>query len=85
MSSYTTFVRNKNLKLEEAFQAIDEAKRILADIEKFSLESAQGKQTDIEKTAAMTHALRNATDRILVGLVESAILPPAQQTQTLRM
>ena len=75
MNSFATYVRNKNQKTEEAFQAIEEAKRILSDLEKVALSSAQGGVPDIARTAELTHALRGSVDRILVGLVEAAIVP----------
>lgn len=77
--TYATFIRNKNQKLEQAFQAIEDAKRILADIEQITVDAADGKLPDIGQTAHLTHALRSATDRILVGIVESAIVPDRRE------
>lgn len=75
MMTYATFVRNRNQKTEQAFQAIEDAKRILADLEQMTVRSANGQLPDIGQTAHLTHGLREAVDRILVGIVESAILP----------
>lgn len=78
-SLITSYVRNKNRKTEEAFQAIDDARRILTDLEKVALDSAHGMDTDIGKTADLTHELRESVDRILVALVESAMLPKKEE------
>lgn len=74
-TTYATFVRNRNQKLEQAFQAIEDAKRILADLEQMTVCSANGQLPDIGQTAHLTHGLREAVDRILVGIVESATVP----------
>lgn len=74
-ATYATFVRNRNQKLEQAFQAIEDAKRILADLEQMTVHSANGQLPDIGQTAHLTHGLREAVDRILVGIVESATMP----------
>ena len=73
--TYTAFVRNRNQKLEQAFQAIEDAKRILSELEQMTVRSANGQLPDIGQTAHLTHGLREAVDRILVGIVESATLP----------
>ena len=73
--TYATFVRNRNQKTEQASQAIDDAKRILADLEQITVRAADGKLPDIGETAHLTHGLRETVDRILVGIVESATLP----------
>ena len=77
--SYTTFVRNKNKKLEQAFQNIEEGKRILSELEQMTVRSAEGNLPDIGETAHLTHGLRNAVDQILVGIVESVMLPDGQE------
>ena len=73
--TYATFVINRNKKTEQAFQAIEDAKRILADLERFSVQAAEGTLPDIGETADKAHALRNATDRILMRLVEAYLIP----------
>lgn len=73
--TYATFVRNRNQKLEQAFQAIEDAKRILAELEQMTVCSANGQLPNIGQTAHLTHGLREAVDRILVGIVESATVP----------
>lgn len=77
--TYATFVRNRNQKTEQAFQAIEDAKRILADLEQITVRAADGKLPDIGETAHLTHGLRESVDRILVGIVESATLPGGQE------
>ena len=77
--TYATFVRNRKKKTEQAFQAIEDAKRILADLEQITVRAADGKLPDIGETAHLTHGLREAVDRILVGIVESATLPCGQE------
>lgn len=79
MMTYATFVRNRNQKTEQAFQAIEDAKRILADLEQITVRAADGKLLDIGETAHLTHGLRESVDRILVGIVESATLPGGQE------
>ena len=77
--TYATFVRNRNQKTEQAFQAIEDAKRILSELEQMTVRSANGQLPDIGQTAHLTHGLREAVDRILVGIVESATLPGRQE------
>ena len=76
--TYATFVRNRNQKLEQAFQAIEDAKRILTELEQMTVNAAEGQFPDIGQAAHLTHGLRNAVDHILVGIVESAVLPGGQ-------
>lgn len=73
--TYVAFIRNRNKKIEQAFQAIDDARRILAELEESVIKSSEGTLPDIGETANRTHALRNATDQILVSLVEASLLP----------
>ena len=75
--TYATFVRNRNQKLEQAFQAIEDAKRILTELEQMTVNVAEGNLPDIGQTAHLTHSLRDSVDRILVGIVESATLEGA--------
>ena len=77
--TYATFVRNRNQKLEQAFQAIEDAKRILADLEQMTVRSADGQLPDIGQAAHLTYGLREAVDPILVGIVESAAQPGGQE------
>ena len=70
--TYATFVRNRNQKLEQAFQAIEDAKRILADLEQITVRAADGKLPDIGETAHLTHGLREDVNSILVGIVEAS-------------
>lgn len=79
LMTYATFVRNRNQKLEQAFQAIEDAKRILSELEQMTVRSAEGNLPDIGETAHLTHGLRNAVDQILVGIVESVMLPDGQE------
>lgn len=71
--------KKQKSKTEQAFQAIEDAKRILADLEQITVRAADGKLPDIGETAHLTHGLREAVDRILVGIVESATLPCGQE------
>ncbi|MDR3898278.1 MAG: hypothetical protein Q3X95_03340 [Duodenibacillus sp.] len=77
--TYATFIRNRNQRLEQAFQAIEDAKRILSELEQMTVRSAEGNLPDIGETAHLTHGLRNAVDQILVGIVESVMLPDGQE------
>jgi len=77
--SYTNFLRNRNQKLEQAFQAIEDAKRILAELERLTVRAAEGQLPDIGQTAHLTHGLRDSVDRTLVGIVESSVLPGGEE------
>lgn len=77
--TYATFIRNKNQKLEQAFQVIEDVKRILAELERLTVHAAEGQLPDIGQTVHLTHALRDSVDRILVGIVESLVLPRGEE------
>lgn len=73
--AYVDLVSYRTKKAAQAFQAIDEARRILADLEQVTVRVAEGKAPDIGETAHLTNGLRKSIDRILVGIVESITLP----------
>ena len=75
MTSYLNLVRNKNRKIEEALKAIDDAKQILTKLEGMAGQALDGEEVDVAEVAVQTHALRGATDRILVGMIESTLRP----------
>lgn len=75
MTTYTNYVSNRTQKTAQAFQAINEARRILAELEKVTVFTAEGKTLDLGETVHLTYGLRNAVDHILVGLVEAATVP----------
>ena len=79
LMTYATFIRNRNRKIEQAFQAIEDAKSNLSELEQMTVRSAKGNLPDIGETAHLTHGLRNAVDQILVGIVESVMLPDGQE------
>lgn len=78
-TTYARFVRTRNQKIEQAFQAIEDAKRILSELEQMTVRSAEGNLPDIGETSHLTHGLRNAVDQILVGIVESVMLPDGRE------
>lgn len=71
--TYGTFVRNRVKHTSRAFEAIDDAKRILAELEQAVIDTADGKLPDPGEIATQTHGLRDATDRILVSLIEARL------------
>lgn len=71
--TYGTFVRNRVKHTSRAFEAIDDAKRILAELEQAVIDTADGKLPDPGEIASRTHGLRDATDRILVSLIEARL------------
>ncbi len=69
------FVRNRNQKTEEAFNALESACKCLSELEGFAVATADGKFPDIGQIVHCTHTLRGAVDTILVGLVEARAVP----------
>lgn len=69
--AYQDLVRQRVRSSDRAFQAIDESRKILSQLERFVVETVNGKFPSSESTANLTHALRRHTDEILVGLIEA--------------
>lgn len=75
MTAFSKLIRHRNEKIEQALGAVDDAKVILAELELIAIKTAQGTWPDVGEAARLTHGLRDAINRILVGIVESATLP----------
>ena len=73
--AYQDLVRQRVRSSDIAIQAIDESRKILSQLERFVVETVNGKFPSLESTANLTHALRRHTDEILVGLIEARTAP----------
>lgn len=71
IQTYQDLIRQRVRSADRAFQAIDESRKILSQLESFVVETVSGEFPDIEFIANLTHALRRHTDEILVGLIEA--------------
>lgn len=67
-------VKEKTIKLSDAYKAIDEAKGILRDLENLADKSAFGELLDLADVVSHVYALRDQTDKVLIGFVESQIV-----------
>lgn len=80
--AYQDLVRQRVRSSDRAFQAIEESRKILSQLESFVVETVSGKFPSLEATANLTHALRRHTDEILVGLVEARTAPDINNKET---
>ncbi len=80
--AYQDLVRQRVRSSDRAFQAIDESRKILSQLERFVVETVNGKFPSSESTANLTHALRRHTDEILVGLIEARTAPDINNKET---
>lgn len=71
--------KEKILKLSDAYKAIDNARNILRKLDALADQSASGKNIDLVQVVECTHGLRKEVDRILIGFVESQMLPNSTQ------
>ena len=71
--------KEKILKLSDAYKAIDNARNILRKLDALADQSASGKNIDLVRVVECTHGLRKEVDRILIGFVESQMLPNSTQ------
>ena len=71
--------KEKILKLSDAYKAIDNARNILRKLDALADQSASGKNIDLFQVVECTHGLRKEVDRILIGFVESQMLPNSTQ------
>lgn len=80
--SSTDLVRQRIRSCDRAFQAIDESRKILSQMENFVVETVSGEFPDIEFIANLTHDLRGNVDELLVGLIEARTAPYTNNKET---
>lgn len=80
--AYQDLVRQRVRSSDRAFQAIEESRKILSQLESFVVETVNGKFPSLESTAKLTHALRRHTDEILVGPIEARTAPYTNNKET---
>ena len=71
--------KEKIIKLSDAYKAIDNARNILRKLEALADQSASGESINLVQVVECTHGLRKEVDRILIGFVESQMLPNSTQ------
>nr|DAH82068.1 MAG TPA: hypothetical protein [Caudoviricetes sp.] len=69
--AYQDLVRQRVRSSDRAFQAIEESRKILSQLEAFVVVTAAGGAPDIKVIAQLSHDLRGNVDELLVGLVEA--------------
>lgn len=75
MSFSTEWSVNRNKALASAGEAIIEARKRLDQLAEIHRKSTFGELPDLGEVVHISHALQEAKDRILVGIVESSSLP----------
>lgn len=80
--AYQDLVRQRVRSSDRAFQAIDESRKILSQMENFVVETVSGDFPDIEFIANLTHDLRGNVDELLVGLIEARTAPDINNKET---
>lgn len=73
-ASNQTILRQRVVSCSGAFQAVDEARKILAQLELYVSETVKGDLPNAEDVARTVHKLRNQADKILVGLFEARVI-----------
>ena len=77
--TYQAFVKQRTGQAAKAFEAIEQARKIIAQLELLTVQTAAGQHPDLAEVAHATHALRGATDQILVSLVEARVVPETRE------
>lgn len=72
------WVNERNKALAKAGEGIVAARKSLDQLEKVLMETTSGQFPDIGQVAGTTHRLREEIDQILIGLVESSVVPPEE-------
>lgn len=80
--AYQDLVRQRVRSSDRAFQAIEESRKILSQLESFVVETVSGDFPDIEFIANLTHDLRGNVDELLVGLIEARTAPDINNKET---
>lgn len=68
-------LKNRIKNVNDAFPALDQAKKNLTALEKFAAQRANDELIDVAELAQITSDLRDCIGRILIGLIESQALP----------
>lgn len=68
-------LKNRIKNVNDAFQALDQAKKNLTALEKFTVQRANDELIDIAELALTTSDLRDCISRILIELIESQVVP----------
>lgn len=71
ITSSNNLIRQRVRSSDRAFRAIDESRKILSQLERFVIETAEGGYPDVATIGAKTSDLRHQIDEILVGLIEA--------------
>ena len=72
------YMNERNKALTKAGEGIVAARKSLDQLEKVLMETTSGQFPDIGQVAGTTHRLREEIDQILIGLVESSVVPPEE-------
>lgn len=70
--TYQNLVKQRTQSTARAFQGIDAAREILAQLEGLTARVAEGRYVEIGTLAEKTNAIRAAIDQALIGVVEAA-------------
>lgn len=73
------YMNERNKALTKAGEGIVAARKSLDQLEKVLMETTSGQFPDIGQVADTTHRLREEIDQILIGLVESCVVPPEEE------
>lgn len=73
------YMNERNRALTKAGEGIVAARKSLDQLEKVLMETTSGQFPDIGQVAGTTHRLREEIDQILIGLVESCVVPPEEE------
>ena len=80
--AYQNLIRQRVHSVDRVFQAIDESKKILSQLEDLGIKTLNEEFPDIGFIAKLTHALRGHVDEILVGLIEARTAPDINNKET---
>ena len=73
------YMNERNRALTKAGEGIVAARKSLDQLEEILSGTVTGNVPDIGQVADTTHRLREEIDRILIGLVESCVVPPEEE------
>lgn len=71
--SFSGLVKQRSLKSCAALDAIEDARKILEELEQLSIDTVEGRFPDLGIVSEKTHSLREKTDHILVSLIEARL------------
>lgn len=73
------YMNERNKALTKAGEGIVAARKSLDQLEEALRGTVTGNVPDIGQVADTTHRLREEIDQILIGLVESCVVPPEEE------